>query len=146
MVSFKVFVKYAWILNLRLIILICLEVWTLKMKTLNHKILNTWVLNTKCECTFKGSVFGNKICLFITKHGNTSCYATICWRWISTWSSYIWNLMITSVACAIGPTFYHVLKWFFLPKPGFLEFIWIFSGRDHLKINICHILNPNLTK
>ncbi len=41
---------------------------------------------------------------------------------------------------------YHVLNWFFLPKPGFLEFIWIFSGRTHFKINISHILNPNLTK
>jgi hypothetical protein len=30
----------------------------------------------------------------------------------------------------------HVLNWLFLPKPGFLEFIWIFSGRNHLKINI----------
>ncbi len=34
----------------------------------------------------------------------------------------------------------------FLPKPGFLEFIWIFNGRNHLKIKISHILNPNLTK
>jgi hypothetical protein len=25
-----------------------------------------------------------------------------------------------------------------------LEFIWIFSGRNHLKINISHILNPIL--
>jgi hypothetical protein len=25
-------------------------------------------------------------------------------------------------------------------------FIWIFSGRNQLKINISHILNPNLTK
>jgi hypothetical protein len=24
----------------------------------------------------------------------------------------------------------HVLNWFFLPKPGFWEFIWIFSGRS----------------
>ncbi len=38
------------------------------------------------------------------------------------------------------------LNWFFLPKPGFLECIWIFSGRNHLRINISHILNPNLTK
>jgi hypothetical protein len=37
---------------------------------------------------------------------------------------------------------YHVLNWFFLPKPEFWEFIWIFSGRNHLKINISHILNP----
>jgi hypothetical protein len=27
----------------------------------------------------------------------------------------------------------------------FLEFIWIFSSRNHLKINISHIRNPNLT-
>jgi hypothetical protein len=27
-----------------------------------------------------------------------------------------------------------------------LKFIWIFSGRNRLKINISHILNPNLTK
>jgi len=52
------------------------------------------------------------------------------------------------VACAIGPsvTSYHVLNWIFLPKPGFLEFIWIFRGRNDLKFNISHILNPNLTK
>jgi hypothetical protein len=41
---------------------------------------------------------------------------------------------------------YHLLYCFFLPKPGFLEFIWIFRGRNHFKINISHILNPNLTK
>jgi hypothetical protein len=41
---------------------------------------------------------------------------------------------------------YHVRNWFFLPKPGFLEFIWILSGRNHFKINISQILNPNLTK
>ncbi len=44
------------------------------------------------------------------------------------------------------PKCYHVINWFFLPKPGFLEFIWIFSRRNHLKINISHILNPKLTK
>jgi hypothetical protein len=41
---------------------------------------------------------------------------------------------------------YHVLNWFFLPKPGFLDFISNFSGRNHFKFNISHILNPNLTK
>jgi len=41
---------------------------------------------------------------------------------------------------------YHVLNWLFVPKPGFLVLIWIFSSRIHLKINISHILNPNLTK
>ncbi len=34
----------------------------------------------------------------------------------------------------------------FLPKLGFLEFIWIFRGRNHFKINFSHISNPNLTK
>jgi hypothetical protein len=33
-----------------------------------------------------------------------------------------------------------------LPKPGLLEFIWIFSCIHHLKSNISHILNPNFTK
>ncbi len=40
----------------------------------------------------------------------------------------------------------NVQNWFLLPKLGFLEFIWIFSGRNHFKINICHILNSKLTK
>jgi len=44
------------------------------------------------------------------------------------------------------PKCYHVLNWFFLPKPGFLEFILIFSGRNHLKISISHVLNPNFTE
>jgi hypothetical protein len=45
-------------------------------------------------------------------------------------------ILYTSMACAIGPECYHVLNWFFLLKPGFLEFIWIFSSRNHLKIKI----------
>jgi len=31
------------------------------------------------------------------------------------------------------PKCYHILNWFFLPKLGFWEFIWIFSSRNHLK-------------
>jgi hypothetical protein len=53
--------------------------------------------------------------------------------------------IMTNVACA-RPKCYHVRNWFFLPKPSFLEFIWILSGKNHFKINISHILNPNLTK
>jgi hypothetical protein len=30
---------------------------------------------------------------------------------------------------------YHILNRFLLSKPGFLEFIWIFSGRNHLKMS-----------
>jgi hypothetical protein len=44
------------------------------------------------------------------------------------------------------PKCYHVVKWFFLPKPGFWRFVWIFNGTNHLQINISHILNPKLTK
>jgi hypothetical protein len=50
------------------------------------------------------------------------------------------------VACAVGPSVTTFSTDFFLPKPGFLEFIWAFSSRNHLKINISGILNPNLTK
>jgi hypothetical protein len=55
-------------------------------------------------------------------------------------------LITTSVACAVGPSVPTSWNSGFLPKPGFLEFIWIFSGRNYLKINISHILDPNLTK
>jgi len=50
------------------------------------------------------------------------------------------DFIITNVACAGWR------NWFFFPKPDFLEFIWIFSDKNHLKINISHILNPNVTK
>jgi hypothetical protein len=42
------------------------------------------------------------------------------------------------VACAIGPSITTGHNWF-------LGFTWIFTDINHLKINICHILNPNLT-
>ncbi len=41
---------------------------------------------------------------------------------------------------------WYVLHWFFLPKHGFLQFIWIFSDKNHLKFNISHILSPNRRK
>ncbi len=47
----------------------------------------------------------------------------------------MWPVPLTQVL------YHHVLNWFFLPKPQFWEFIWIFSSRNHqLKINISHIL------
>jgi hypothetical protein len=55
-------------------------------------------------------------------------------------------LTTTSVTCAVGPSVITSSTETFLPKPGFQEFIWIFNCRNHLKINISHILNPNLTK
>ncbi len=44
------------------------------------------------------------------------------------------------------PKCYHVFNWFFLPKLSFLKFIWIFNDKNHFKINLSHILNPNFTK
>ncbi len=42
------------------------------------------------------------------------------------------DFIITSVACAGWPKCDHILNWFFLPKPGFLESIWVFSDKNHL--------------
>ncbi len=50
---------------------------------------------------------------------------------------------ITSVACAVGPSV-ATSSTDFSFQNLFLEFIWIFSSRNHFKINISHILNPNL--
>ncbi len=54
-----------------------------------------------------------------------------------------WVLVHTNVACAIGQSV-TTSSTDFSFKTWFLEFIWILSGRNHLKINISHILNPNL--
>jgi hypothetical protein len=54
--------------------------------------------------------------------------------------------IVTSVACAVGPSFTMSSTDFSFKNLVFLEFIWIFSGRNHLKTNISHIWNPNLTK
>jgi hypothetical protein len=51
-------------------------------------------------------------------------------------------LVLTSVACAVGPSVTMSSTDFSFQKPGFWEFIWIFSSRNHLKVNISHIL-PN---
>jgi hypothetical protein len=69
--------------------------------------------------------------------------------------THLWVKLLTNfIHCYVNywcglcrwPKCYHVLNWFFLPKPGFLGFILIFSWKNHLKINISHILNPNLSK
>ncbi len=68
--------------------------------------------------------------------------------WLVLLVVYVGNLHFipTSVAHAVGPSVIALSSTdFFLPKPGFLEFIWVFSGRNPLQINISHILNPNLT-
>ncbi len=54
-------------------------------------------------------------------------------------------LCSTSVACAVGPSVATPSTEFSFQNL-FLEFIWIFSSRNHLEINISRILNPNLTK
>ncbi len=47
-------------------------------------------------------------------------------------------IVCTSVACDVGPSVTTSSTNFFLPKPGFLEFIWIFSSKNHFKINLPH--------
>ncbi len=60
---------------------------------------------------------------------------------------YPMNIYTTSVACAVGTHVTTSSTDFSFPKPDFLEFIWIFSARNHLKINnVSHILNANFTK
>jgi hypothetical protein len=51
-----------------------------------------------------------------------------------------------SVARAIGPSVITSSTDFSFQNLVFLEFIWIFSVRNHLKIDISHILNLNHTK
>jgi hypothetical protein len=70
---------------------------------------------------------------------------------LSLMSSRIMNYeLVMELVCGLcgwaRPEGYHILQHFFFAKPCFLEFIWIFSGTNDLKINISHILNPNLTK
>jgi hypothetical protein len=37
-----------------------------------------------------------------------------------------------NAAYVVGPSVMtYVFNWFFLPKPSFLEFIWILNGRNH---------------
>jgi len=44
--------------------------------------------------------------------------------------------MVTSVACAVGPSVTTFWTDFSFQNLVFLEFIWIFSSRNHFKINI----------
>jgi hypothetical protein len=53
---------------------------------------------------------------------------------------------MTSVVCAVGPNVTMSSTEFSFQNLVFLEFIWIFSSRNHFRINISHILNPNPTK
>jgi hypothetical protein len=54
----------------------------------------------------------------------------------------------TTVACGVGPSVVTTFSTdFSFPKPGFLEFIGVFSQQKSLKNQyLPHILNPNLTK
>jgi hypothetical protein len=51
--------------------------------------------------------------------------------------------MYIIVACVIDPSVTTSSTDFSLQNPGYLEFIWILSGRNRFKINIFHGLNPN---
>ncbi len=53
------------------------------------------------------------------------------------------GLEFSSVAYAIGTSVITFSTDFSFQKPGFLEFIWIFSSGIHLEIDICHIFESN---
>jgi hypothetical protein len=61
-------------------------------------------------------------------------------RWLVIQNSYVlvWPLSLAQVLPHPQLSF--------PSKTLFFEFIWIFSSRNHLKLNISHILNPNITK
>ncbi len=106
-----------------------------------------------CKWFFKSSVQHFTILVYMFMVGAYGMVNKPSWMWeilgkpkYGVWVELILISGNTSVACCCWPKCYHILNWFFLPKPGFLEFIWIFSRKKHLKINISHILNPNLTK
>jgi hypothetical protein len=78
------------------------------------------------------------------------------WKWVVWFSGKI-SLMVIPWGDQIGMPRWHlddaweylwyspntsslIISWFFLPKPGFLKFIWIFSGKNHLKISISYLL------
>ncbi len=61
--------------------------------------------------------------------GQNILWINLCYYWVGTY----WELGGTNWEHN-DPKCYHVVNWFSLPKPGFLEFIWIFSCRNHLKI------------
>ncbi len=52
----------------------------------------------------------------------------------------------TNVACALGQSVTTSSTDFSFQNLVFWNLLWIFSCRNHLKINISHILNPNLPK
>jgi len=55
-------------------------------------------------------------------------------------------VVTTSVVCAVGASVATSSTDFSFQNLVFLEFIWIFSSKNHFKINISPILNPNLNK
>jgi len=67
--------------------------------------------------------------------------------WLEGLSMYKVLLFIcTSVACVIWPKCYHVLNWFFFPKPGFLKIYLNFQRQKSLKNQYLSHSESNLTK
>ncbi len=91
---------------------------------------NDWLKWFKCEP--------------ITKYGNSNCehcfamYVSMFWTAKHERKSWLnWMVSLQVLPCS----------WLIFPsKTWFFGIYWIFSGRNHFKINISHILNPNLTK
>jgi hypothetical protein len=125
-------------------------IWVVKSCT-TLVLIHTWILSILfCVCHYasftmnlnsniKKLIRFTNFSFFFHMHG-TKHFAkhNINKSWILFLLVFYINFTTTLAKC------YHILNRFFLPKPSFLEFIWTFSGRNHLKINIPHI--PNLTK
>ncbi len=102
-----------------------------------------WV-GSKCGPQNKNIIFSSNVFNLRCLHWMNSILVAGALRLMS---SRIMNHELVCGLCGWAwPKGYRILHHFFFPKPCFLEFIWIFSGTNDLKINNSHILNPNLTK
>jgi hypothetical protein len=54
--------------------------------------------------------------------------------------------IVTGVACAVGPSITTSSTDFSFQNLVFKNLFEFLAAKNHLKINISHILNPNLTK
>jgi hypothetical protein len=64
---------------------------------------------------------------------------------LAKWSQLFLCSIQTSADCDVGPSITTSSTDFSFQNLVFWGFTLIFSDRNHLKINICHILNPNLS-
>ncbi len=111
--------------------------WSIKPHLLFLLKLDTQ--STGCICWWRDLIKGIEIASQQTTLENATITIELVSGFSSSKSLVVWP-MPSLAKC------YHVYNRFFLPKPDFSKFIWIFSSRKHFKNNISHILNPHFTK